>query len=456
MSNWFKIKLGDYIDIITDYHANGAYEKLKENINLKYEPDYALMVRTVNFESNDFKSKNIYLNEREYNYLSKSKVEPYDIIMNKIANPGSVYLMPDLCRPVSLAMNLFLIRFNNKIDQRFIYYLMKFNETYIKRFANGTTTKSITKDAVRELSFKIPDLQIQKKITSLLSDLDAKIELNNKINAELEAIAKTLYDYWFVQFDFPCDFAQDKPDAKGKPYKSSGGKMVYNVELKREIPAGWEVKKIKEIAKTGSGGTPLKSKKEFYENGNIPWINSGEVNAPFIISTKKFITQKGLAGSSAKLFPKGTILMAMYGATAGQVSLTDIEACTNQAVCGIIPNDVRLVPYVKFELHQLYEYLISLSTGSARDNLSQDKIKELYIVIPQENVIEKFYKISNSSFKKTLINLKENQHLASLRDWLLPMLMNGQVRVGEIGVLREAQDDSLGMVAEPSEQYGKE
>lgn len=234
-------------------------------------------------------------------------------------------------------------------------------------------------------------------------------------------MAKTLYDYWFVQFDFP--------DTNGKPYKTSGGKMIWNEELKREIPDGWEVKKIKEIAETGSGGTPLKSKKEYFEDGTIPWINSGEVNASFIISSRKFITKKGLDNSSAKLFQRGTILMAMYGATAGQVSLTDIEASTNQAVCGIIPNDNRMIPYLKYGLHQLYDYLINLSSGSARDNLSQDKIKELYFVIPEDKLIDKFYKISNSHFEMILRNLKENQELASLRDWLLPMLMNGQVKI---------------------------
>ena len=156
MSNWRSIILGDFIDTLTDYHANGAYSKLKENIELKYEEDFAIMIRTLNLESNDFDNKLIYLNEKEYNYLNKSKVYTNDIIMNKIANPGSVYLMPKLNKPVSLAMNLFLIRFKDTIDPVFIFHLMKMNEKYIKRFANGTTTKSITKDAVRALKFKVP------------------------------------------------------------------------------------------------------------------------------------------------------------------------------------------------------------------------------------------------------------------------------------------------------------
>jgi type I restriction enzyme S subunit len=234
-------------------------------------------------------------------------------------------------------------------------------------------------------------------------------------------MAKTLYDYWFVQFDFP--------DENGKPYKTSSGKMVWNDELKREVPAGWEVKKIREFAKTGSGGTPLSTKHEYYKDGNIPWINSGEVNSSFIIESKNYITEAGLNNSSAKIFPKGTILMAMYGATAGQVSLMDIEACTNQAICAIMPNDKRISPYLKFGLHQIYQHLINLSSGSARDNLSQDKIKELFFAIPEDRILHSYFEIANQCFKKILTNIKENQKLIELRDWLLPMLMNGQVKI---------------------------
>jgi len=121
--------------------------------------------------------------------------------------------------------------------------------------------------------------------------------------------------------------------------------------------------------------------------------------------------------------------MAMYGATAGQVSLMDIEACTNQAICGVNPYDEKLNVYLKFGLEDLYSYLISLSSGSARDNLSQDKIKELQFVIPFKKVLDKFDKQADRMMKQILVNMKENQKLSELRDWLLPMLMNGQVKV---------------------------
>ena len=325
------------------------------------------------------------------------------------------------------------------LNNEFLYYNLKLRKNELNNFGTGTTFKELSKSTLEKFNINLPDLPTQKSIAKVLSDLDAKIELNNKINRELEAMAKTLYDYWFVQFDFP--------NADGKPYKSSGGKMVYNAELKREIPEGWAVKKLSQIAKTGSGGTPLSTKREYYENGNIPWINSGEVNEPWIVSTSNFITQKGLDNSSAKLFKRGTILIAMYGATAGKVSLIDLEACTNQAICGINPTEEFYKSYIKFGLEDLYKYLINLSSGSARDNLSQDKIKELRFIIPNDSLLMQFDKLVQPTMNKILSNLKQNQQLTALRDWLLPMLMNGQVTVKEA-------EEQLSMAAEPSVKYG--
>lgn len=310
-------------------------------------------------------------------------------------------------------------------SELFMHYVFTYIRRAIQNSASGSIQDNINIEYLAGLRFKIPLKDYQDKIVDVLSVLDKKIELNNRINAELEAMAKTLYDYWFVQFDFP----DDSPQRKGKPYKSSGGKMVYNPILKREIPEGWGVKKLSEIAMTGSGGTPLSSNPEFYENGTIPWINSGELNSQFIVSTANFITELGLEKSSAKLCPKNTILMAMYGATAGKVSFIDFPATTNQAICTINPFDQEMNVYLKFTLERLYQYLINLSSGSARDNLSQDKIKSLDVVIPAPSALTQFHEFTKSKMELILTNLKENQELTSLRDWLLPMLMNGQVTV---------------------------
>ena len=379
------------------------------------------------------------ISEKDYLTIqNRSSVKKWDIIFIMIGSVGEVYLEKNNEIPYAIK-NVGVFSTNDEFKAKWLYYYLKspYAKIFIKNSLAGAVQKFLSLGKLRD--FPIFQYDRSKDDTiNFLSALDDKIELNNQINTELEAMAKTLYDYWFVQFDFP--------DENGKPYKSSGGKMVFNETLKREIPVGWEVKKLSAFAKTGSGGTPKSTVKEYYENGQIPWINSGELNQPFIVKTENFISEIGLKNSSAKLFPKQTILMAMYGATAGKTSIISFEATTNQAICAVMPLDKIMFYYTKHVLDDMYKYLINLSTGSARDNLSQDKIRNLDIVIPSEELSRKFCKIVTPFFRKIEINLQENQELAQLRDWLLPMLMNGQVRVssGEY----EMEYESLGMVAE--------
>ena len=309
---------------------------------------------------------------------------------------------------------------NDKLADAFYLYSY-LSQLDLSNLDSGSTLPSMTKSAYESIVVKLPDLKIQKAVATVLFNIRKKLEINNQINQELEAMAKTLYEYWFVQFDFP--------DENGKPYKSSGGKMVYNDQLKREIPEGWGVKKVSEIAKTGSGGTPKSTTAEYYSNGTIPWINSGELNKSIIISTTNYITEFGLEESSAKLFPADSILIAMYGATAGKVSFLAFESSTNQAICAVTLDDNRLKYYFKFFIEDLYLHLVTLSSGSARDNLSQELIRNLLMTIPDERVVENFFNLVDSYFLQITNNLKQNQELTQLRDWLLPMLMNGQARV---------------------------
>ena len=317
--------------------------------------------------------------------------------------------------------------YDDNTDEKFIYYLLtqKHITDYLHTIGENSVSSypSINPDDIANLKFAVPDLKTQQSIVAVLSALDKKIALNKQINARLEEMAKTLYDYWFVQFDFP--------DASGRPYKSSGGEMVFDEALKREIPKGWEVKSLGEIALTSSGGTPTSTVQEYYKGGNIPWVNSGELNNNFIVHTDNFITQTGMDNSSAKLVSEKSILLAMYGATAGKTSLISFKTTTNQAICSILPKDMNYRVYIKSYLDNMYLYLVQLSSGSARDNLSQDKIKRLHLVIPESGILEIFSNVTEHFYKKIEKNLKQNHQLTQLRDFLLPMLMNGQVSVAE-------------------------
>ena len=144
----------------------------------------------------------------------------------------------------------------------------------------------------------------------------------------------------------------------------------------------WEMHPLGEVCKTAAGGTPLKSKKEYHEGGSIPWLLSGEVAQGEIVRSKKFITQAGLENSSAKIFPRNTVLVAMYGATAGQVGILRFEAATNQAVCGILPNNKLVPEFVYYALLSKKAELVATAAGNAQPNISQIKIKNIPIPLP--------------------------------------------------------------------------
>lgn len=349
-------------------------------------------------------------------YHNEYKVEGPGITIGRSGTVGNPHLIRENFFPHNTS--LFVKEFKGN-DIEYIYYLLQYLDLGNQKSGSGVPT--MNRNHLHPIKIRAyRDKICQQRTIKILSLIDKKIQTNNQINKELEAMAKTLYDYWFVQFDFPGQ--------NGKPYKSSGGKMVYHPELKREIPEGWGVEKIENIAQTGSGGTPKSTIVSYYSNGEIPWINSGELEQTVITSTSNFITEEGLNNSSAKLFPSGTILVAMYGATAGKVSFLTFEAATNQAICAIMLTDIRMRYYLKNVIEDLYQYLVKLSTGSARDNLSQDMIKNIKVVIPSNDIIDRFYDFSNNIIKEITKKQQETEQLTQLRDWLLPMLMNGQVK----------------------------
>ena len=310
------------------------------------------------------------------------------------------------------------------VDGKYLNAFMhtRYIQKYFENNASGSGQRyTLSNDTIGNIPVLLPSIDEQHTIGKVLADIDRKIELNKRINDNLEAMAKQLYDYWFVQFDFPNE--------EGKPYKSSGGAMVWNDKLKREIPKGWKASKIMDVAQTYSGGTPTSTNKEYYDGGDIPWINSGELNYPIITSTSNHITEKGLNNSSAKLYPPYTVLVALYGATAGKVSLLSFEACSNQAVCGVIPNDNNMTIYTRYYLASLYEHFITLSSGSARDNISQDTIKNTVLPIPQQKILKKYSDTVAPIINKIITNQQEIEKLTKQRNELLPLLMNGQATV---------------------------
>jgi len=301
-NNWQKVKLGDVLTILTDYHANGSYQKLKANVELLDFQNYAVMIRTTNFEKKDFKNDLKYITESAYLFLEKSKVNSNDILMNKIANPGSVYLMPKMNQPVSLAMNLFLIRTCKiKTDQKFIFYQLKAKEKYVKSFAIGTATATITKNAVKNLDIDLPPLSTQQKIVGILSPYDDLIENNTRRIEILEEMARMLYREWFVKFRFP------------------GHEAIQFVESELGlIPEGWEVKKLIDVCHLIMGQSP---KSDFYnENKEGLPFHQGVTNF-----TDRFPIDKIYTTALNRIAEAGDILFSVR-APVGRINISVLLA----------------------------------------------------------------------------------------------------------------------------------
>ena len=317
------------------------------------------------------------------------------------------------------------IQVDTKHNPKFIYYALYRDDFFEHMMKGSKGTKMPRGDKTQIMDFTIPNLDRIKedKIANILSSFDSKIELNNKINKELEAMAKTLYDYWFVQFDFPNE--------NGKPYKSSGGKMVYNLELKREIPEGWEVENL-----ASSTLTSLIIPKIEKFNFEKIYLSTSEVDKTKIINHEQKITFKDRP-SRANMQPiKNSIWFARMKNTkklilVGEYSNAIVDNYIfSTGFAGLSIKDYALY-YVWHPINNdsFEDIKDTLATGSTQKAVTNEAISNISLLVPNENVLNKYTHLLLPFFKKIYTNEQQKQELAKLRDWLLPMLMNGQVRV---------------------------
>lgn len=388
--------------------------------------------------------------------ISKTKfIQKGDILINStgIGTAGRVAFvdkLPDNKRLITDS-HILLLRCHSYFEAQCLSYLLYSFENKLMSFMTGSSGQSeLDKVVLMNLLLKlIENPSQQQKIAKVLSDIDAKIELNNKINAELEAMAKTLYDYWFVQFDFP--------DANGKPYKSSGGKMVWNEALKREIPEGWEVKELGKLIKPlESGKRPKGGIDKDLKNG-IPSLGAESIDnlGYFNYKSTKYIPFSYKEKITSGIIQNNDILIYKDGAYVGKTTLFRDNfpfefATINEHVFLLRSSKIYFQEYLFFtlKLESYYNLMQSLGQKAAQPGLNQNDLKSLNIIEPNHEIVIKYQQLIEPFFGRIFNNSKENQHLASLRDWLLPMLMNGQVTVGEV-------ERELGMVAEPKGDYKK-
>lgn len=324
--------------------------------------------------------------------LAQSKLWPRNTLCITIAaNIAELAILTfDACFPDSVLG--FIPNEDNDLD--FVYYTLTHFQRELKHIGEGSVQDNINLGTFQDVLFPIPELEEQKAIASVLSSLDDKIDLLHRQNTTLEAMAETLFRQWFVE----------------------------------EAPEDWVRKPIGEVLTTVLGGTPSTTKPEFW-NGLVPWINSGEINKFRILEATKFISELGLKKSNAKLLPIGTTVVAITGATLGQVSLLEIETCANQSVIGIIPSEQLPKEYVFLWIKLKIEEIILNETGGAQPHINKNDINNTEILIPPSDLLSEKNKIFEAWFSKITSNVFQIQTLEKLRDNLLPKLMSGEVRV---------------------------
>ncbi|MCM1185855.1 MAG: restriction endonuclease subunit S [Lachnoclostridium sp.] len=311
---------------------------------------------------------------------------------------------------------------NEKVLNRlFAYYLLSspIVKKQLDSAAQQTKIRHTSPEKIKDCEIWLPDMKHQEYTGVLLDAINDKIKNNNKINIELESMTKTIYDYWFLQFEFPNE--------EGKPYKSSGGKMIWDEELKKEIPEGWKVKQLKDVeSNIITGKTPSTKDKANY-NGEIPFITIGDIRGNMhIAKTEQTLSQKGADSQRGKYIPSGSICVTCI-ASPGLVAFATKTSQTNQQINSIICNKNYNRLYLYFSILDYFKYSSGAKTGNTFANMSKEDFLGIKLIYPTVEILERFDKRTKDIYELILTTSKENQELISLRDFLLPLLMNGQI-----------------------------
>ena len=346
-----------------------------------------------------------------YNNLNDIRKAKFnDILYSVVGSFGKPVLIKEN-KPFAFQRHIAILRPNKLIvDSRFLYYVMLSRDFYMQAdtVAIGAAQRTISLTALRNMEVELPSMEIQHRIATILSRYDSLIENYQKQIKLLEEAAQRLYKEWFVDLHFPGH---------------------ENTKIVDGVPEGWEKKKVKEVCDTTSGGTPSRSKTEFY-TGDILWVKTKELNDDFIFDTEEKITEDAIRNSSAKMVPSGSILMAMYGATIGKLGIATKELSCNQACCVfLLPEDSTLRLYLYNWLLNSRTLLISMGKGAAQPNLSQDMIKNLEVVVPSSCLLAKFDSKVKPLYRIMSYHSFQLRLLTEARDRLLPKLMSGEITV---------------------------
>lgn len=367
-----------------------------------------------------------YYISREYfeKEMTRFEVKSGDFLVScSGVNYGAIFQLKGEIDKGIINQALLRIRLNQELVDA-DYFLYYFKSYIVKKIIGGTGDSTIPNfppiSIVKSIDIELPDIEIQKKVGKILANIDDKIVNNKAINVELESIAKTIYDYWFLQFDFP--------DENGRPYKSSDGKMVWNEELKRQIPEGWRVTKLENLCSFCNGINYDKNKvgDRDYKIVNVRNITASSL----LLDSSDFDVINLLSSQAEKYIVEPYDILIARSGTPGAIRFLFLNE-ENIIYCGFIikcsPNEKSQRLFLAYTLKKLEGSNATKTGGSIMQNVSQETLKQVNVCLPSDALIDEYNSVITPLMNKMQEIIRENQELTSLRDFLLPLLMNGQI-----------------------------
>ncbi len=419
-THWKISSIKEETDVVTDYVANGSFASLAENVKYKSEKDYAVLIRLVDY-NNQFKGDFVYIDKNAYEFLGKSKLYGDEIIISNVgANVGTVFRCPHLECKMSLAPNSIMVKFNGNND--FYYYWLKsrWGQHMLQSIVTGSAQPKFNKTNFRDLQIPVPPLDEQISIAAILKSLDDKIEVNRRINVNLEQQAQALFKSWFVDFE---------------PFKN--GEFVES-ELGM-IPKGWRVVSLGNLMSYNGGSQPPASEFiEEYKEGYIRFIQirdyASDGHITYIPVSKR-----------NKLCDVKDIMIARYGASLGRICY-GLKGAYNVALAKVSPLKEYYREYLRCFLNtrEFYEGINNKGNRAVQAGFNQSDIQSFRLPFPtDEYIVKSFDNLCSYYFERRLLSDQESRRLAEIRDTLLPKLMSGELKVTNMDLVNEMLEKGI-------------
>ena len=427
-AQWPLIRIGEFAEVKGGKRLPAGTALIPNKTDHPY-------IRIVDFKHGKIdKSALQYVPDDVFPRIARYTISSKDVYVSIVGTIGLVGVIDEDLDGANLTENAAKIcSLSPEVDRDYLTAFLSsgWGQHQIRALTVGSTQPKLALFRIADIRVPIPPIHEQRLIAQILGSLDDKIELNRRMAATLEEMARALFKSWFVDFDPVRAKAEGRPTGLPPDIDALFPDEVVESELGK-IPKGWKVSTIGARLTTALGGTPSRAKAEYWTDGTVPWINSGKTNEFRIIEPSEWITKEALANSATKLLPKRTTVLAITGATLGQVSITEFECCANQSVVAILASVEFPTEFIYHWIKENIAKLVASQTGGAQQHINKGNVEELALLCPEQRIVSEYANHAKPMFDQIAANCFQARTLVLLRDILLPKLMSGEIKVREI------------------------